>query len=165
MANIYEFLNQHGIAYERFDHQAVFTVEESRRLLPTMPGADTKNLFLRDKKGKRHLLVIVPHAKAVDLKELAKVIGVNRLSFGSPERLAKYLGINPGSVSLLALLNDSVKKVEVYLDGVLDRAHALRCHPLINTSTLVISRPGIDLFLKGTGHSLNIVAIPEKQSV
>ena len=104
-----EFLLKHDIHPARHEHPPVMTVEESLRLVPKFPGAKTKNLFLRDKKGRRHLLVTVPHDKAVDIDALAAVIGVNGLGFGSAERLKKYLGITPGSVSLFSLVNDKAR--------------------------------------------------------
>src|SRR6185369_10280061 len=93
-----EFLARHGIEAARHEHPAVMTVEESERLVPRLPGAKTKNLFLRDRKGARHLLVTVPHDLAVDLKELGATLGADRLGFASADRLMKYLGVSPGSV-------------------------------------------------------------------
>jgi len=160
MPDIYEFLDGHGIAYQRCDHPAVFTVAEMKRLVPPLDGAHTKNLFLRDKKGRRHVLVVVGSDKQVDIKGLSGAVGLDHLSFGSPERLKKYLGIEPGSVSLLALLNDAAREVEVFVDRELWSADALQCHPLVNTATLVISRPDIERFLLATGHPYRLVDVP-----
>src|SRR5438045_9786529 len=96
------FLARHGIEAKRVEHAAVMTVEESEHLVPPLPGAKTKNLFLRDKKGARHFLVTVPAARSVDLNALGAILGTGRLGFASPERLHKHLAITPGSVSLLA---------------------------------------------------------------
>src|SRR5438128_12379600 len=101
------FLLEHQIQAQRYEHPPVMTVEESERLVPKLPGAKTKNLFLRDRKGARHFLVTVPHDRAVDLNALGSTLDAGRLGFASPERLAKHLGITPGSVSLLALVNDA----------------------------------------------------------
>ena len=162
MADIYEFLDSIDVSYERFDHPAVFTVSEAKLLSPEMDGASTKNLFLRDKKGIRHFLVTVPQDKQVDLRELSSILETSRLSFASPERLRKYLGIDPGSVSLLALLNDSEKKVEVFVDNEIWDSELILCHPLINTSTLAVPRDGMRQFLKQTGHNLRLVEVPVK---
>ena len=162
MTDIYEFLDTIGVSYERFDHPAVYTVSEAKKLSPKMEGASTKNLFLRDKKGIRHFLVIVPQDKQVDLKELSSILEASRLSFASPDRLNKYLGIEPGSVSILALLNDPEKTVEVFVDNELWNAEIILCHPLVNTSTLAITRDGIKQFLEKTGHNLMLVEIPIK---
>jgi len=162
MADIFEFLNLQGIAYERHDHPAVFTCEEAERLVPPLPAAHTKNLFLRDKKGERHCLVVVGYDKQVDLKGLSATIDWTKLSFGSPDRLKRYLGIEPGSVSMLALVNDSAAEVAVFIDEDLWQAEAFQCHPLVNTATLVISRTGIEKFLEATGHAYQLISVPTR---
>src|SRR5256885_16007086 len=101
------FLAQHHIRTTCYQHPPVMTVEASERLVPRLPGAKTKNLFLRDKKGARHFLVTVPHHLAVDLDALGDRLDARRLGFASAERLMQYLGVTPGSVSLLALVNDT----------------------------------------------------------
>ena len=90
--DLFEFLDEHHIAVERHDHPAVYTVEQASRLVPPLPGAKTKNLFLRDKKGKRHFLVVVDAEKRVNLKQLQALLRSGKLSFGSAERLKQYLG-------------------------------------------------------------------------
>ena len=158
--DIYRFLDDHDIEYERHDHPAVFTCEEAERLVPPMPGAKTKNLFLRDRKGRRHLLVVVGYEKAVDLKALTSLLGVSKLGFASPARLERYLGVEPGSVSILGLVNDVNQEVEVIVDRDLWEAEAFRCHPLVNTSTLVISRDDLQRFLEITGHRVRTLDVP-----
>jgi Ala-tRNA(Pro) deacylase len=160
MPDIYAFLEQLGIAYERCDHPAVFTVPDVHRLVPPLLGAHTKNLFLRDKKGRQHVLVVVKSDTQVDIKALSGLLGFGHLSFGSPERLHKYLGIEPGSVTLLALINDTNHDVKVFIDRDLWLADALQCHPLVNTATLVISREGIERFLRATGHPFQLIDVP-----
>ena len=160
MTDFFKFLDSHNIAYVRHDHPAVYTVEEADRLVPELPGAKTKNLFLRDDKGKRHFLVLVPSEKRVNLKALKEVLGVKRISFGSPGRLKKHLGIEPGAVSLLAVYNDGGHKVEVFMDRDLWAADTFLFHPLVNTSTLVIKKADIERFLEVTQHELNVVDIP-----
>jgi Ala-tRNA(Pro) deacylase len=100
--NLFQFLRDHAIDAPRHEHVAVMTCEEADRLVPRLPGSKTKNLFLRDKKGMRHLLVSVPPDRAVDLNALGVVLGAGRLGFASAERLHKHLGITPARVSLLA---------------------------------------------------------------
>ena len=160
MTDFFTFLDTHDIAYARHDHPAVYTVEEADRLVPELPGAKTKNLFLRDDKGKRHFLVLVPSDKRVNLKSLKEVLGVKRISFGSPGRLKKHLGIEPGAVSLLAVYNDDNHNVEVFMDKDLWAADTFLFHPLVNTSTLVIKKEAVERFLNVTGHALNIVQVP-----
>ncbi len=159
--DIYDFLQSHNIPFERFDHPPVFTCEEAERLCPEMPGKATKNLFLRDDKAKRHFLVVVGYDKNVSLGELKELLGVSKLSFASPERLQKYLGVIPGAVTLLGVVNDAEHAVEVILDEHL-KEEILQCHPLVNTATLTISTEGIRKFLTVTGHSLRIMNIPTR---
>lgn len=158
--DIYNFLASHAISYERVDHPAVYTCEQAEQLVPPMPGADTKNLLVRDKKGRRHFLVVVGYEKAVDLKALSSLLDVNGLGLASPERLMKYLGIEPGSVSLLAIVNDMERAVEVILDEELWQADILKCHPLVNTSTLAIRRTDIEKILTVTGHRWRVLSVP-----
>ena len=160
MDDIYKFLHENNIEYERYDHPPVFTVEDVHRLTPDLPGAKTKNLFFRDKKGSRHFLVVLPADKRVNLKALPNVLQSSKISFGSPDRLMKHLGITPGSVSLLAIVNDQENKVEVIIDESLWKSEAFQFHPLVNTSTLVISKGSINKFLAATGNEVKFVDIP-----
>lgn len=162
--DIYEFIEAKNIPFERYDHAPVYTCEEAAQLTSHIPGAKTKNLFLRDRKGKRHFLVVVDSEALVDLKSLAAVLSSDRLSMGSPERLMKHLSIEPGAVSLLALLNDREHRVEIYIDERIAHADYMQCHPLVNTSTLVLSRESVQTFLDATGHTSHVIAIPERGS-
>jgi Ala-tRNA(Pro) deacylase len=163
MTDLEDFLREHGIAPERHEHPAVMTVEESERLVPPLPGAKTKNLFLRDKKGARHFLVTVPHDLPVDLNALGAALGVGRLGFASPDRLQRHLGITPGSVSLLALCNDRAQAVEFVIDRRLWAAAAVQAHPLVNTATMVIPHADLARFLAATGHAPRVVDVPRAE--
>jgi Ala-tRNA(Pro) deacylase len=165
MMDIDAFLHELGIHAERHEHAAVMTVEESERLVPPLPGAKTKNLFLRDGKGRRHFLVTVRHDVPVDLNALASIIGAGRLGFASPERLQKHLGVTPGSVTLLALCNDPTRAVEFIIDRALWEAPALQAHPLINTATMILSHADLERFLAATGHTPRIVDLAVAESV
>lgn len=162
---IYQFLAQHHIVYERYDHPPVYTCDEANALCPEMPtnAVKTKNLFLRDKKGTRHFLVTVGDEKSVDLKALKNLLGLSKIGFASPERLQKHLGLEPGSVTILGVLNDTEYAVEVIVDTAVWQADALRCHPLVNTSTLVISQQHIRRFLDLTGHTVQVLDVPTNQ--
>jgi Ala-tRNA(Pro) deacylase len=153
-------LDGHGIEAARYDHPPVMTVEESERLVPQLPGAKTKNLFLRNRKGDRHLLVTVPHDVAVDLAALGAQIGAGRLGFASADRLLKHLGITPGSVSLLALVNDASHAVEFVIDRRLWEADAVHAHPLVNSATMVLPHRELERFLAATGHDVRIIDVP-----
>ncbi len=163
--DIYEFFAKHQIEYERHDHPPVYTCEDVNRLVPELPGAKTKNLFVRDQKGKRHFLVSVPDEKSVDLKALAPVLGVDKLSFGSEKRLRKYLGLEPGAVTVLAAMNDTNKAVVVVIDEELWKAETLLYHPLVNTSTVLILRENVERFLEATSHKPRILKIQSRSGV
>jgi len=160
MPDFYQFLAENRIEYERHDHPPVYTVEEASRLVPALPAAKTKNLFLRDKKGLRHFLVVVPAGKRVDLRALPRVVGSSRLSFGSADRLKKYLGVEPGAVTLFAIFNDPGDAVELIVDESLWHSKAFQFHPLVNTSTLVISRDNLSRFLDAAGHEIRSLDVP-----
>jgi Ala-tRNA(Pro) deacylase len=162
--DIFRFLEENGIAYERCDHPAVFTCEEAQRLVPPMPGAKTKNIFVRDKRGKRHFLVVVGYEKMVDLKSLSLLMGVSQLSMASKDRLKRYLGVDPGSVTILAVMNDTQREVEVVFDKALWHSLSFRCHPLVNTSTLAISKEGIERFLELTNHKVTVLDVPGRET-
>ncbi len=160
--DIYEFLHMHAIPYERHDHHAVYTCEQADCLDIPQGSAKTKNLFLRDRKARRHILVTVGAAKNVDIKGLEGVLDAKGLSFASPGRLMECLGLTPGSVTILAVINDRQGRVEVVVDEELWCCDTMQCHPLVNTSTLVISRDGLGRFLSLTGHPPRIVMVPQR---
>jgi Ala-tRNA(Pro) deacylase len=141
-----------GIAHTTHRHLPVFTVEEAQRLKGDLPGAHTKNLFLRDKKGTMWLLV-ARFDKEVDLHVVGPQVGARgRLSFGSPERLMRYLGVIPGSVTPFAVLNDHGKQVSVALDSGLRAQEVWNAHPLDNSMTTAVSREDLLRFLEAMEH-------------
>lgn len=150
---IYQILKDLNITYEKYDHPAVFTVEEAEKY-KRGDGVDSKNLFLRNRKGNKHYLVVMSATKRVNLDELAKNLNENDLSFASPERLQKYLGLTPGSVSPFGLINDLEKVVQVLVDNELLKSDKQAYHPNINTATLVISTADFKKFLDWTGNPL-----------
>lgn len=157
---LYQWLEQHALPYQRFDHPPVYTCDEARRLCPDLPGAGTKNLFLRDGKGRRHFLVCVPEHKSVDLKALGAALDAKGLSLASAQRLQDKLGITPGSVSLLALVNDAGRQVELVMDPAIWHADAVLAHPLLNTQTLALPQQSLRRFLTLTGHEARVVDVP-----
>ena len=104
--------------------------------------------------------MVVGYEKNVDLKSLASLMGLSSLTMASPERLKRYLGVDPGSVTILAVINDTQNKVEMVFDRALWDSPSFRCHPLINTSTLSISKQGIQRFLELTGHEVLVLDVP-----
>ena len=164
MKDIFRFLADHDIPYERVDHPPVFTCEEAERLVPPLPGAPTKNLFLRDRRGRRHFLMVVDDDKQVDLKQLTRLLQVSKLGMASPEGLQRYLGVEPGAVTLLGLINDAERAVEVVIDEKVWAAEALQCHPLVNTATVAIARSDIERFLQLSGHGYQVVEVPGRET-
>jgi len=159
MPDLFTILHDLGVAYERFDHAPVFTCDEAYAALPESEAVQTKNIFLRDKRGRRHLLLVTTCEKSVDLKKFADTADADRLSFASPERMMKYLGVEPGSVTVLGLIHDTTNAVELYVDADVWRAPSWRCHPLVNSATLVLSRPDLERFFERTGHAPRVVAL------
>jgi Ala-tRNA(Pro) deacylase len=150
-----------GVATESHEHPAVFTVEESAAIHAEVPGAHTKNLFLKDAGG-QFWLVTVDHATLVDLKALAGVIGSRKLSFGKPEDMAALLGITPGAVSPLAAINDGEGRVRVVIDTVLAHAARVNVHPLRNTATIGLSGADLLRALIAWDHPALVAQIPER---
>lgn len=151
---LYRLLDDLGIAYAVTEHEAAFTVEQADRLYGHLPGAHTKNLFLRNKRGTRHYLVVAESHRPVDLKALRGRLGESTLSFASPERLLRYLGLTPGSVSPFGLIHDAGREVTVILDrGLLDHDR-LNFHPNVNTATVTVPREGFQRFLEHCGHEV-----------
>jgi Ala-tRNA(Pro) deacylase len=156
---IYAALSALGIGYQLFEHPPVHTAEEAALHWAAIPGTPVKNLFLRNKKGDRHYLVILGIEKQADLRQLVKVIGDDRLSFGSPERLQKHLGVTPGSVSPLGLIHDTAHSVRVVVDSDLRDAERLIVHPNDNTASLTISGADFVRFLEERGNSVRWVKL------
>lgn len=149
-------LRELGIESTTVEHPAVYTVEQARKQRLGLEGTFIKNLFLRDKNGQMWLLV-VREDRNVDLKSLAHRLGTKHLSFASPERLMRYLGVEPGSVTPFGLINDTEGVVSVLVDGsvlALDPVHA---HPLINSQTTALSGRDLLVFIESTGHRPEIV--------
>ena len=151
-----EFLGSLNINFIKHTHPPVYTVEEANLHWKDISGLHCKNIFLRNKKGNRHFLVVVPSEMNIDIKNLNEILG-ERLSFASSERLKKYLGIEPGSVSPFGLINDDTKHVVVVLEGEVMAAQEVNFHPNVNTATLTISGVGFKKFLSACGN--NVVTI------
>jgi Ala-tRNA(Pro) deacylase len=140
-----------GIETTTVEHEAVFTVEQSAGLRARIPGAHSKSLFLTDPDG-RMVLVVAKDDTRVDLKALAKRLGMGRFSFGKPARLEAVLGVTPGSVTPFALINASAADVAVVVDrAILDFAE-VNCHPLENTATTRLSTADLIRFIEACGH-------------
>jgi len=155
---LFEKLDSLGIAHTSVEHPPVFTVEEAKALRGELPGAHIKNLFLRNKKEEMWLVVALED-RAVDLRRLGDVLGAGRLSFGSAERLKRALGVEPGSVTPLALANDDAHGVRLALDRGVMEGGPINAHPLTNTMTTGLKRDDLVKFLEATGHKPRIERI------
>ncbi|GAA4898583.1 prolyl-tRNA synthetase associated domain-containing protein [Ferrimonas pelagia] len=157
---IASLLDQLSIAYQAYQHPPLHNCQEADRLQLVRTGLRTKNLFLRDNYGKRHFLLITTPDKAVDLKALSKQMSLSRLGFASAERLERYLGVQPGHVSLLALINDPDQAVTLWIDQALWCGESLQCHPLDNTQTWVIAPQDIETLLAHWQRALTLLTLP-----
>ena len=153
------FLASHAIEYTRHDHPPVFTCEEEAVHVPESGAARTKNLFMRDRRGRRHLLLVTSCTRSVSIANFAETAGADRLSFASAERLKDRLGVEPGSVTVLGLVNDPNHEVELFIDADVWAAPAIHAHPLRNDATLVLSHDALVRFLAATGHQPRIVTV------
>jgi Ala-tRNA(Pro) deacylase len=153
---LFAYLDSLGIAHQSVSHQPLFTVEESQALRGRIPGAHTKNLFLRDKKGTVFLVVALEDA-VIELRSLHRLLGASgRFSFGSADLMRELIGVEPGSVTPFAAINDKGSRVTVVLDAAMMAHEVLNFHPLANTVTTTISREDLLKFLGATGHKPRI---------
>ena len=149
---LFDRLAQLGIAQRTVEHPPVFTVEEAKALRGDLPGHHVKNLFLRNKKEEMWLVVALED-RAIDLKRLGEALGAGRLSFGSADRLRRYLGVEPGSVTPLALVNDNTGQVRLAVDRGLLNGGPVNVHPLVNTMTTAMDAGDLVLFFEASGHA------------
>jgi Ala-tRNA(Pro) deacylase len=160
-AELFQLFDRLGIRTTTHEHVAVFTVAESHHVKEAIPGGHTKNLFLKDKKGRLFLVVAIGTA-LIDLKRLHEVIGASgRLSFGSGELLEEVWGVKPGSVTPFGAICDTEGRVTVVLDQAMMEHAVLNYHPLENTATTSIAREDLVTFLKATGHDPLILPVSQ----
>jgi Ala-tRNA(Pro) deacylase len=156
---VYSVLNNLNIPYIRYEHAAVFTIEQAMELNITATAQHCKNLFIRNRKADEHFLVIIDEAKKVDLKGLSIQIQSTSLSFASEERLLAFLGLTPGSVTPFGLINDDQKRVTVLIDKDLSLCKTICFHPNVNTVTIEISFEDFVKYLQWCGNKVLYVAI------
>ncbi|MBS0524073.1 MAG: prolyl-tRNA synthetase associated domain-containing protein [Proteobacteria bacterium] len=149
---LFSRLHELGLAHRTVEHAPVHTVEEAKRHRGVLPGHHIKNLFLRNKKEAMWLVVAIED-RAIDLKQLGERLGAGRLSFGSPERLRTHLGVEPGSVTPFAVINDTRHAVRLVLDAGLKAGGPVNAHPLTNTMTTAITLADLLRFFEATGHA------------
>ncbi|PHR63103.1 MAG: DNA-binding protein [Robiginitomaculum sp.] len=149
--SLFAFLDHLGILHQTTEHRPIFTVEEGADIKATLPGGHSKNLFLKDKKGKLFLLSALGDTK-IALNQLHKVLGCARLSFGKAELMEQVLGVTPGSVTAFSLLNDQAGQVTFVLDASLLACDPVNFHPLKNDATTAISADDLLKFARASGH-------------
>lgn len=158
-AYVLRILEELGISYELFEHPAVPTVEEALIYWKDIDATHCKNLFFRNHKGNRHYLVILKHEQALNIRDLEQRLKQGKISFASPKRMEKYLGLSGGSVSVFGLINDTENHVHLFLDRELQSATKISFHPNENTATLVISFHSFLKFLEWSGNSYEFIAL------
>ena len=149
-ADLFAFLDAQGVAHSTLEHEAVFTVEDGPEMKARLPGGHTKNLFLKDAKGRIWLITALDDTQ-IDLKTIHKAIGAARLSFGSADLMQEILGVRPGSVTPFGLINDKARAATLVVDQALLAREPLNFHPLVNTATTAVSRDGFLAFLAALG--------------
>ena len=146
-----------GIDHQTYDHEPVFTVEQGRDMKAQWPGAHSKNLFLKDKKG-NYFLLTAQEDTQVNLKTLHKLLGgASRFSFGKAEMMEEYLGVTPGAVTAFGIINDRGGNVTFAIDQRLLEHEKINCHPLVNTATTTILCDDLLTFAKACDHAPMIV--------
>jgi Ala-tRNA(Pro) deacylase len=159
-ADILARLDALGIAASTVSHPPVFTVEEAQTHTHDLPGAHCKNLFLKDKKGRLWLVTCLDQ-RQVDLNRLSRQLGAARFSFGRAELLMEVLGVTPGSVTPLAIVNDADGRVTHVLDAAFVAHELVNCHPLVNDATTTLRAADLLAFIRSTGHEPIILDMDE----
>jgi Ala-tRNA(Pro) deacylase len=156
-------LDELNVEYEYHTHPAVFTTADVSLLSEKISGVDTKNLFLRDEKRTRYILVCVRAHTRVRLKDLGRQLGIKGITFASADEMQEMLGVTPGSVCLFSLCNDTQRRVAGYLDASIAQEDKMQNHPLINTATVVLRVTDMLRFCVRVEHPLERIEIPELQ--
>ena len=150
---LYNLLSHLNIPYEYLEHPTAPTIEIAKQYWAGHDAKHCKNLFFRNHKGNRHYLVILDCDCAMDIHSIEKQLKQGKLSFASEQRMMKFLGVLPGSVTPFGLINDAEHHVHVFLDKNLQKAERLSFHPCINTASLIISKNDFVRFMDYTQNS------------
>ena len=160
-AELYSLLERLEIQFEYHEHPPLATIEDAKIHWVNYNSGRCKNIFFRNHKGDRHYLVILEHLRQLNIRDLEKKLKQGKLTFASDQRLKKYLGVEPGSVSPFGLINDSEKHVHLFIDEKLNEFDRLTFHPNINTASLVISKSDFLKFLEYTGNTFEFIRLYE----
>ena len=150
---LYRVLKELNIQYEYYEHPPASTIEEAKKYWEDLVATHCKNLFFRNHKGNRHYLVVLEHTQNMAIHDLEKRLKQGKLSFASPHRMEKYLGLTPGSVSPFGLINDKENHTHIYLDENLKKSERISFHPNINTASIVISYADFIRYLEWSGNT------------
>ena len=154
---VYDYLDSLGIKYDYYEHPEAPTIDIAAQFYRGEGTTLCKNLFFRNHKGNRHYLVIMDSRHEMDIHSIEKKLHQGKLSFASPERMDRYLGVKPGSVSLFTLVNDKNHEVFLFVDSALTKAEKVSFHPNDNHASLVISCSDMMKFIENIGNSYEIV--------
>lgn len=156
---LYELLEKLAIPFEYHEHPPLATIEDAKIHWKDYNSGRCKNIFFRNHKGNRHYLVILEHLRQLDIHDLEKRLHQGKLTFASDQRLKKYLGVEPGSVSPFGLINDREKHVYLFIDEKLNESESLAFHPNVNTASIVVSKSDFLKFLEYTGNSYEFIKL------
>jgi len=155
------FLDELGIPYEIHEHPPVPTVEEALPYWEAIDAAHCKNLFFRNHKGNKHYLVILDHRRKLNIRDLEQRLKQGKISFASPKRMERYLGVGGGSVSAFGIINDLEHHVHLFIDARLRSVKRISFHPNENSATFVILFASFIKFLESCGNSYEFIALYE----
>lgn len=154
---LYRVLKELNIQFEYYEHPPASTIEEAKKYWVDLVATHCKNLFFRNHKGNRHYLVVLEHTQNMAIHDLEKRLKQGKLSFASPQRMEKHLGLSPGSVSPFGLINDKENHIHVYLDENLKKSERVSFHPNINTASIVVSYVDFLRFLDWSGNTYEYI--------
>ena len=160
---LYKILEEQDIPYEYHEHPPAPTVEAALEHWKDINSTHCKNLFFRNHKGNRHYLVVLEHRRQLNIKDLEEKLKQGKISFASPKRMERYLGLSAGSVSAFGIINDLENHVHLFLDEALQSATRISFHPNENNATLVISFASFLRFLETSGNSYEFIALYEDE--
>ncbi len=149
---LYDLLRQLGISFDYYAHPPAPTIDEARKYWKDIEAAHCKNLFFRNHKGNKHYLVIIEHTHDLAIRDLEQRLKQGKISFASEDRMKRYLGLTPGSVSPFGLINDTGRHVHLFIDQNLKKSEKISFHPCLNTASIVVSFIGFENFLLHTGN-------------
>lgn len=156
---LYELLSKLAIKFDYCEHPPAPTIEEAKQYWVDLEATHCKNLFFRNHKGNRHYLVVLEHTRQMDIRSIEQSLKQGKLSFASSERMAKYLGVQPGSVTPLALMNDTERHVHLFLDENLKHSERISFHPCINTASIILTYADFIKFVEYCGSSYSYITL------